>query len=225
MRLAVALPLALAAASLLSLELAPGALFGPGAGSRLVAFAAGFLPPTHDAAFLSRLGDAALETFAMSLVGTLLAALVALPLAAFAARSHSDTNLDPGPGPGPGPGPDSDSDSDSGHRRLDRRAVALPALLPLARATTRAAFVALRAVPDLVWAALLLVLVGIGPASGTLALALYTSGVLGRLYVDAIEASSDEAARALQANGAAGWRAFVHGRLPLALPALLAWTL
>jgi len=43
---------------------------------------------------------------------------------------------------------------------------------------------ALRSVPELVWAALLLIAAGLGPFAGTLALAIHTSGVLGRLFTE-----------------------------------------
>jgi phosphonate transport system permease protein len=41
---------------------------------------------------------------------------------------------------------------------------------------------ALRAIPELVWAALMVLAAGLGPNAGTLALALHTAGVLGRLF-------------------------------------------
>ena len=41
---------------------------------------------------------------------------------------------------------------------------------------------ALRGIPKLVWAALLLIAAGLGPLAGTLSLGLHTAGVLGRLY-------------------------------------------
>nr|BFE97764.1 hypothetical protein GCM10020185_83000 [Pseudomonas brassicacearum subsp. brassicacearum] len=46
---------------------------------------------------------------------------------------------------------------------------------------------ALRAVPELVWAALMVLAAGLGPNAGTLALALHTTGVLGRLFAEALE--------------------------------------
>jgi phosphonate transport system permease protein len=49
-----------------------------------------------------------------------------------------------------------------------------------ARVPTRLPLNALRAIPELVWAVLLLVSAGLGPFSGTLALAAHTTGVLGR---------------------------------------------
>jgi ABC-type phosphate/phosphonate transport system permease subunit len=46
---------------------------------------------------------------------------------------------------------------------------------------------AFRSIPELVWAALLLISAGLGPFVGTLALALHTTGVLGRLFAESIE--------------------------------------
>jgi len=45
----------------------------------------------------------------------------------------------------------------------------------------------LRSVPELVWAALMVLAAGLGPFAGTLALALHTTGVLGRLYAESLE--------------------------------------
>ncbi len=56
-----------------------------------------------------------------------------------------------------------------------------------ARAGTRLLLNALRATPKLVWAGLLLIAAGLGPFAGKLALALHTTGVLGRLFAEALE--------------------------------------
>ena len=50
----------------------------------------------------------------------------------------------------------------------------------LARTPTRLLLNALRSIPELVWAALLLISAGLGPFAGTLALALHTSGRAGQ---------------------------------------------
>ena len=82
----------------------------------------------------------------------------------------------------------------------------------------------LRAVPELVWASLLLIAVGLGPFAGTLALALHTTGVLGRLYLEAIENQTDGPACALRAAGASSAQVFFFARLPQALPQLVSYT-
>jgi phosphonate transport system permease protein len=82
----------------------------------------------------------------------------------------------------------------------------------------------LRSVPELVWASLLLIAVGLGPFAGTLALALHTTGVLGRLYLEAIENQTEGPAFALSAAGASPAQVFFFARLPQALPQLVSYT-
>ena len=57
----------------------------------------------------------------------------------------------------------------------------------VARNATRGVLNVLRSIPELVWASILLIAAGLGPFAGTLALALHTVGVLGRLFADAFE--------------------------------------
>jgi phosphonate transport system permease protein len=83
----------------------------------------------------------------------------------------------------------------------------------------------LRSVPELVWATLTVLAVGLGPFAGTLALALHTAGVLGRLYAQALVNASAAPARALRLAGANGGLAFLYGTLPSAAPQLIAYTL
>lgn len=93
------------------------------------------------------------------------------------------------------------------------------------RAATRMLLNALRAIPELVWAALLLIAAGLGPFAGTLALAAHTTGVLGRLFADALENASPLPESTLRINGALPVAAFLYGMLPQALPQLLSYTL
>ena len=84
---------------------------------------------------------------------------------------------------------------------------------------------ALRAIPELVWAALLLISAGLGPFAGTLALAAHTTGVLGRLFAEAIENAPPGPAEALRAQGIGHGRIFLFATLPQVLPQLLSYTL
>ncbi|MBK7900273.1 MAG: ABC transporter permease subunit [Azonexus sp.] len=84
---------------------------------------------------------------------------------------------------------------------------------------------ALRSVPELVWATLTVLAAGLGPFAGALALALHTTGVLGRLYAEALQNASPRPRAALQGAGAGGVLAFLYGTLPAALPQMLAYTL
>ena len=83
----------------------------------------------------------------------------------------------------------------------------------------------LRSIPELVWAALLLVAAGLGPFAGTLALAAHTSGVLGRLFADTLENTEPQPEAALRNNGAAPLAAFLYATLPQALPQMLSYSL
>lgn len=106
--------------------------------------------------------------------------------------------------------------------------LALPAagrLGLIGRAAARLLLNALRAVPELVWAALMVLAAGLGPAAGTLALALHTTGVLGRLFAEALENIPPGPAEAVRIGGGGAIAAFCYGTLPLVWPQLLAYSL
>jgi phosphonate transport system permease protein len=93
------------------------------------------------------------------------------------------------------------------------------------RTATRGLLNVLRSIPELVWASLLLVAAGLGPFAGTLALAAHTSGVLGRLFADALENAEPLPQQTLLTNGAAPMAAFFYATLPQTLPQMLSYTL
>jgi phosphonate transport system permease protein len=94
-----------------------------------------------------------------------------------------------------------------------------------ARSPTRLLLNALRSVPELVWAALLLISAGLGPMAGTMALALHTTGVLGRLFAEAVENAPPGPGQALRTQGVGSLRVFLYATLPQVLPQLLSYTL
>ena len=177
--------LALVLASFASLPLQWSAFLTPEALGSAAEFLAGFTPPETGRAFLAKTFGALQETLAMSLVGTLLAAIGGMALALPAAG------------------------------RLGKAL----------RGLTRVLLNILRSIPELVWAALLLVAAGLGPFAGTLALAAHTSGVLGRLFADALENVEPLPEASLRTNGAAPLSAFLYATLPQALPQMLSYTL
>jgi len=184
----VSLVLALLAAVLgsfayLSLDLQ--SLFGNGGLDQMVAYAARFLSPDLSAEHLRAVGNGALETLAMSGLGTLLAVIFGLLLALPAAGRFG---------------------------------------WPL-QSAARLLLNALRAIPELVWAALTVLAAGLGPNAGTLALALHTSGVLGRLFAEALENAPPEPAAAIRLQGGSQVSAFCFGTLPNLWPQLLAYSL
>lgn len=105
---------------------------------------------------------------------------------------------------------------------------ALPAAGRLGGAPRRLARFALnllRSVPELVWATLMVLAAGLGPFAGTLALALHTIGVLGRLFAEAIENAPPAAETGLREAGAGRAVAFIYGTLPLVWPQFIAYSL
>jgi len=184
----VAAALALVVASFWSLDLQWARFASLDALARMGRFGAELLSPNLERAFLGKLLPAAAETLAMSMLGTLLAAVAGLLLALPASKLHAD----------------------------DRARWRAPARLLLN---------VLRSVPELMWAVLLLIAAGLGPFAGTLALAVHTTGVLGRLFAEAIENAAPGPAFALRVRGVPEGRVFLYATLPQVLPQLLSYTL
>ncbi|HTD03084.1 phosphonate ABC transporter, permease protein PhnE [Undibacterium sp.] len=82
-----------------------------------------------------------------------------------------------------------------------------------------------RAIPELVWASIMLIAAGLGPFAGTIALAAHTTGVLGRLFAEALENASPLPETTLRINGAGAITAFLYATLPQRLPQMLSYTL
>lgn len=107
-------------------------------------------------------------------------------------------------------------------------AIALPAAGRFGLAPQLAARLvlnALRSIPELVFAALMVLAVGLGPFAGTLALALHTAGVLGRLFAEALENTPREPVEALVHAGSPRIAAFLYATLPNVLPQCVAYSL
>ncbi len=94
-----------------------------------------------------------------------------------------------------------------------------------ARVTARLVLNMLRSVPELVWAALIVVAAGLGPFAGTLALALHTTGVLGRLFGESLENIPPEPYLSLRRHGCGAVPAFWYATFPQVLPQLVSYTL
>ena len=184
----VAAMLVLIGLSFWSLDLKWAQFLSVEAISRMGKFIAELLKPEFGSRFLGKVTVAAVETLAMSALGTLLAVVLGLALALPASKT------------------------DAGD----------PARW---RAVTRLLLNALRSTPELVWAALLLIAAGLGPFAGTLALALHTAGVLGRLFAEALENAPSGPAFALRARGVAEGRIFLYATLPQIVPQLISYTL
>ena len=177
----VAVLLAIAAGMVASwklLDMDLGALFTGEAASAMGDFVSGFFPPDTSREWLWEVLVGIWETLAISVVGTLLAAVAGMLLA-----------------------------------------------LPKFRAPWNVLLNLLRSVPELVWATITALAVGLGPFAGALALGLHTAGVLGRLYAEALENAPSQPADALRRTGSSRAMAFLYGTLPGAAPQLVAYTL
>lgn len=84
---------------------------------------------------------------------------------------------------------------------------------------------ALRTVPELIWAMILVTAVGLGPFPGIIALTLHTLGGLGKLQYEAIEGVAPGPLEAMTAAGAGRLKTILFGVVPLAMPHFLSNTL
>lgn len=73
-----------------------------------------------------------------------------------------------------------------------------------------------RAIPEVVWGLLLVTFVGVGPRAGMTALALHSTGVLGKLFAESLENVPPDPIRALEATGASRVAVAAFGNMPLA---------
>lgn len=82
----------------------------------------------------------------------------------------------------------------------------------------------LRTVPSIIWGLIFVVIVGLGPFPGILALTFYASGYLGKFYYEGIEAIDPKPLLALKSVGASRTQRFRYGVFPQVLPLLLGYT-
>ena len=77
---------------------------------------------------------------------------------------------------------------------------------------------AARSINELVFALIFVSAVGLGPLAGVLALAVHTTGVLAKLYSEAVEAIDPRPVEGIRATGASGLQEIVFGVIPQVLP-------
>src|SRR6056297_249588 len=83
----------------------------------------------------------------------------------------------------------------------------------------------LRAVPDIAWALVFVVAVGLGPFAGMLAIVVDTVGFCGRFFADDMEATDKGPAESLTATGARGIDVVACATVPAAMPAFVSTAL
>ncbi len=161
-------------------------------------FLAAFVPPAHSIEFLQLVLQATWETVAMATAGLTLALLGAIPLTLIMTQRLSISRLGTG--------------------RMSMVALVV-------RQGVRWLLVLLRSVPELVWALLLVRIVGLGPTAGVLAIALTYCGMLGKVYAEILESSDSHATDTLLKNGSGRLAALFYGALPESASELLSYTM
>ena len=91
----------------------------------------------------------------------------------------------------------------------------------LAYAAVRVFYTLTRAVPELVWAMLIVFFLSPGIIPGALALGIHNLGIVGRLTSEVVENLDPAPARALRAAGASSPKVLLYGVFPQALPLFL----
>lgn len=84
---------------------------------------------------------------------------------------------------------------------------------------------ACRAINEMVFALLFVVAVGLGPFAGVLALWVHTTGVLGKLFSEAVEAIDPHPVEGIRATGAHPLAEVTFGIVPQVMPLWLSYTL
>lgn len=79
-----------------------------------------------------------------------------------------------------------------------------------------------RTIPDLIWALLFVIAVGLGPQAGVLAIAVDVMGFCGRFFADAIEEIDDGVPEGMRATGARPVAVILGTILPTCLPSFVA---
>ncbi|MDP2679970.1 MAG: ABC transporter permease subunit [Rhodoferax sp.] len=177
-------------------EFKPWILLSPESLRPTLHFLGDFFPPKLEPGFLLMVARETWRTVAIATAGIVLALGWAIPLALIAARPLSIS-------------------------ALSGRMAVVPALV---RQAVRWLLMLLRSVPELIWALIFVRVVGLGPTSGVLAIALTYAGMLGKVYADILESSDTQPCQNLLRNGSGRLQAFCYGLLPQSATELTSYT-
>jgi phosphonate transport system permease protein len=171
---------------LVATEFKPWVLVEPSNVKQSWQFIASFFPPAMGTEFLGLVARETWRTVATATAGISLALLIAVPLTLVATRVLSISALSGRMARGPA----------------------------IARHAARWFLIALRSIPELVWALVFVRVVGLGPTAGVLAIALTYGGMLGKVYAEILESSERHSSDTLMRNGASRLQGFLYGVLP-----------
>ncbi len=93
------------------------------------------------------------------------------------------------------------------------------------RGVVRTLLNGIRSVPLILYALFFVAAVGLGPLAGTLATAVYSAGMLGKFFSEAIEAIDPKPVEGVLATGASRLQALRFGVLPQVFPLFMAYIL
>ena len=177
-------------------EFKPWTLLSPESLRPTLHFLGDFFPPKLEPDFLLLVARETWRTVAIATAGIVLALGWAIPLALIAARPLSIS-------------------------ALSGRMAWWPAAV---RQGVRWLLMLLRSVPELIWALIFVRVVGLGPTSGVLAIALTYAGMLGKVYAEILESSDAQPTQNLLRNGSGRLQAFCYGLLPQSATEITSYT-
>jgi phosphonate transport system permease protein len=181
---------------LVATEFRPWQLFEPDSVKQTRAFIGSFFPPAAHAEFLAMVAKETWRTVAIATAGIVLALVLAIPLTLASTRVLSVS-------------------------AVSGRMAAMPFVL---RQAVRWLLIFLRSIPELVWALVLVRVVGLGPTAGVLAIALTYGGMLGKVYGEILESGETHPAQTLLRNGAGRLQTFIYAVLPTNAAELVSYT-
>ncbi|HBV85644.1 phosphonate ABC transporter, permease protein PhnE [Desulfosporosinus sp.] len=178
----------------------PSEFLDPGNIKAMTRFTGGLWPPETSPVFLHTVFELLLETVEISIVATVLAIFFALPLSLFAMRPRGE--------------------------EYSRRVYgsALWSWRWGLYYLSRGVLALLRGVPELMWALIFVVAVGLGPFPGVLALMAHGTGILGKLYAEMFESVDQRLVEMSRVGGMDDLKILVMTRIPLTLPVFLSYT-
>lgn len=191
------------AASLYTAQVDPRRLFEGDTLGNVLRFLRGGIPPNLSPKFLHQMLRPALETLQISVMGTLIAVLIGLPLGLLATSSLAWSGIL--------------------HERRSRVGRWLLGFVPYAAA--RAVLSVFRSIPEYVWAFMFVRAVGLGAFPGVLAIGVAYGGMLGKVYSEILEGVDPKPLETLHASGASRFGIVLYGLVPQALPSFVSYTL
>lgn len=160
----------------------------------------GFFPPETDSSRLKLYSVALLETVMMAIWGSLLAVIAAIPFSLFAAKNILEI-IAPG---------------DSRFHRTLRW---------ISYFVVRRSLDAARGFNEFVMALMFVAIIGLGPFAGILALFIHTTGILGKVFSEAIEAIEPGQAEAIISTGGNTGQIISFAVIPQVMPTIVSYSL